>query len=70
MSEAKRYVYKAEEIFTDIPEDPEHVNMKLPDEIAKEAGLEPGDTVRILWGDKGTIVIEKVVQEEESDGEG
>ena len=70
MSEKKTYVYKAEEIFTDIPEDPEHVNMKIPDEVAKEVGLEPGDTVRILWGDKGTVVIEKVTEEEETNGEG
>jgi len=70
MSEKKTYVYKAEEIFTDIPEDPEHVNMKIPDEVAKEVGLEPGDTVRVLWGDKGTVVIEKVTEEEETNGEG
>ena len=70
MSEAKRFIYKAEEIFEDIPDDPENVNMKIPDEIAREAGLEPGDNVRILWGDKGTVVIEKVIEEEESNGEG
>jgi len=70
MSEAKRFIYKAEEIFEDIPDDPKNVNMKIPDEIAKEAGLEPGDNIRILWGDKGTVVIEKVIEEEESDGEG
>lgn len=69
MTEPKKYVYKAEEIFTDIPEDPEHVNMKIPEEIANEIGLEPGDTVRILWGDKGTIVMEKVKLEEEKNGE-
>lgn len=69
MTEAKRYIYKAEEIFEDIPDDPENVNMKIPDDIAAEMGVEPGDTVRILWGDKGTIVIEKVI-EEETDGEG
>jgi hypothetical protein len=68
--EAKKYIYKAEEIFEDIPDDPQNVNMKIPDEIAKEAGLEPGDTVRILWGDQGTVVIEKVNKTEESNGEG
>lgn len=66
----KQYIYKAEEIFEEIPEDPEHVNMKLPDDVAQAAGLEPGDTIRILWGDQGTIIIEKVTEEEESNGEG
>jgi hypothetical protein len=61
--ESKRYIYKAEEIFEDIPDDPKNVNMKIPDEIAKEVGLEPGDTVRVLWGDQGTVVIEKVEKE-------
>mgnify|MGYP001091088282 CR=1 FL=1 len=68
--EAKKYIYKAEEIFEDIPDDPQNVNMKIPDAIAKEAGLEPGDTVRILWGDQGTVVIEKITKEEETNGEG
>lgn len=68
-NEAKRYIYSAEEIFEDIPDDPDNVNMKIPDEIAKEVGLEPGDTVRVLWGDQGTVIIEKVA-EEEKNGEG
>jgi len=66
--EAKRYIYKAEEIFEDIPDDPENVNMKIPDEIADQIGLKPGDNVRILWGDQGTVIIEKA--EKETDGEG
>ena len=66
MEANKQYTFKAEEIFEDIPDDPENVNMKIPDEVAKAAGLEPGDTIRVLWGDQGTIIIEKV--EEESNG--
>ena len=69
MSENKRYVYKAEEIFQDIPGDPDNVNMKIPEEIAAEVGLTPGDKVKILWGDKGTVIIQKE-QEEETNGEG
>lgn len=65
--EAKRYIYKAEEIFEDIPDDPENVNMNIPDEIADQIGLNPGDTVRILWGDQGTVIIEKA--QKETDGE-
>lgn len=67
-NQAKRYIYSAEEIFEDIPDDPENVNMKIPEEIAEEVGIKPGDTVRILWGDQGTIIIEKV--KEETNGEG
>lgn len=61
--ENKKWIFKAEEIFEDIPSDPEHVNMKIPQEIAEKVGLKPGDTVRVLWGDKGTIVIEKAEKE-------
>lgn len=67
MSETKKYIYKADEIFEDIPDDPKNVNMKIPDEIAEEVGIKPGDTVRILWGDQGTVIIEKV-EEEETNG--
>lgn len=61
MSEqTKQWVYKVEDIFEDIPDDPKNVNMNIPEEIAKEIGLVPGDKVKILWGDQGTIIIEKV----------
>ena len=66
MTEPKHFVYKAEEIFEDIPDDPENVNMKIPEEVSKEMGLEPGDTVKVYWGDKGTVVIQKVKLEEEN----
>jgi formylmethanofuran dehydrogenase subunit D len=69
MSEAKKYIYKAEEIFEDIPDDPNNVNMKIPEEIAQEVGLKPGDKVKVLWGDQGTIIIQKA-EEKETDGEG
>lgn len=65
--EAKRYIYKAEEIFEDIADDSMNVNMNIPDEIADQIGLKPGDTVRILWGDQGTVIIEKA--QKETDGE-
>ena len=64
MTDNKQFIYKAEEIFEDIPGDPENVNMKIPDEIAEQVGITPGDTVRVLWGDQGTIIIEKVDNEE------
>jgi len=66
--ESKTWTFKAEDIFEDIPEDPKNVNMKIPEEIAEKAGLKPGDPIKILWGDQGTIIIEKI-KEEETDGE-
>lgn len=69
MSEDKKqWTFKVEDIFENIPDDPENVNMNIPPEIAEAAGFEPGDKLKILWGDQGTIVIEKV--EEEPNGEG
>jgi hypothetical protein len=61
--EQKTWTFKAEEIFEDIPDDPDHVNMNIPPEIAEQIGVHPGDTVRVLWGDQGTIIIEKVKEE-------
>jgi bifunctional DNA-binding transcriptional regulator/antitoxin component of YhaV-PrlF toxin-antitoxin module len=53
-------IYKQEEIFQDIPDDPEKVIMNIPDEIAEAAGFKPGDTIKVSWGDQGTIIITKV----------
>jgi len=60
MSEQKQWTFKVEDIFEDIPDDPENVTMTIPEEIQKAAGIHPGDTVKILWGDQGTIIIEKI----------
>jgi hypothetical protein len=55
-----QFVYKAEDIFEDIPDDLENVLLKLPPEVAEQAGLEPGDTIKVLLGDQGTVILEKV----------
>lgn len=52
--------FKVEEIFQDIPGDNANVNFKIPPEIMKEQGWAEGDKIKISWGDKGTIIIEKV----------
>jgi formylmethanofuran dehydrogenase subunit D len=57
------YTYKAEDIFQDIPDDLENVNMTIPPEIMEEMGWKEGDTIKVLWGDQGTITIEKVEKE-------
>lgn len=54
------YTFKAEEIFEDIPDDPNNVLMNIPPEISKKMGWEPGDVLKIQIGDLGTINIEKV----------
>jgi antitoxin component of MazEF toxin-antitoxin module len=35
-------------------------DMKLPDEVIEKLGLEPGDTVKVEVGDKGSLIISKV----------
>jgi antitoxin component of MazEF toxin-antitoxin module len=65
MSENKTWTFKAEEIFENIPDDPENVMMNIPSEIAESIGLNPGDTVRVLWGDQGTIILEKTEFDED-----
>mgnify|MGYP000953730877 CR=1 FL=1 len=68
MSEDKKqWIFKQEEIFEDIPDDPKNINMNIPDEVAEAAGLKPGDPIKILWGDQGTIIIEKL--EKDNSGE-
>ena len=64
MTEQKTWEFKVEDIFEDIPEDPENVIMNIPKEIRDAVGLKEGDPIRVLWGDQGTIQIEKSTQEE------
>ena len=59
MTEQTR-TYKYEEVFEEDPNDPENVLLNIPPEICEEVGLEPGDPIRILLGDQGTLIIEKV----------
>jgi bifunctional DNA-binding transcriptional regulator/antitoxin component of YhaV-PrlF toxin-antitoxin module len=58
--ENKNFIYKVEDIFEDIPDDPENVLMNLPQEVMDEVGISPGDTVKILLGDQGSLIIEKI----------
>lgn len=64
MTEQKTWEFKVEDIFEDIPDDPENVIMNIPKEIRDAVGLKEGDPIRVLWGDQGTIQIEKITQEE------
>jgi frataxin-like iron-binding protein CyaY len=66
--EQKSWIYNAEDIFEDIPDDLENCQMKIPDEVAAAVGLVPGDTVKILLGDQGTVIIQKVEPTKEAHG--
>ena len=57
---SKQYEYKVEDIFEDIPNDPKNVKMTIPPEIMEQVGLESGDTIKISYGDQGTLILEKV----------
>jgi AbrB family looped-hinge helix DNA binding protein len=50
--------FKAEEIFEDIPGDPDNVIMNLPPEICEQQGWKEGDTLTVTVED-GAIVIKK-----------
>jgi len=64
-----QWTFKAEDIFEEIPDDPKNINMTIPEEVAEKAGLQPGDPIKILLGDQGTIIIEKLGDKEKPDGE-
>lgn len=51
--------YLAEDIFQDIPDDPENVLMTIPPEICEQANLKEGDTVHIEV-QNGQMTITKV----------
>jgi len=56
----KVHTYKVEDIFEDIPDDKENVIMNLPPKVMEEAGIKPGDKVKISIGDQGSLIIEKI----------
>ncbi len=50
--------YLVEDIFHDIPDDPDHVMMIIPPEICEQTGMKPGDIIRIEV-DNGRMTISK-----------
>ena len=52
MSKSKMYSY--EEIFQEIPEDPDNILLKFPPEILKEAGWDVGTILNITVEDTGS----------------
>ena len=50
--------FLVEEIFEDIPGDPDNVMMKIPPEICEQNGWKEGDTLNIVV-ENGTLIISK-----------
>lgn len=59
--------YKVEDIFQDIPGDPDNVNMTIPPEIAEAIGLEPGDVIQIDFDEKNQQLSFKKVDKSKKD---
>jgi hypothetical protein len=51
--------YLVDDLFEDIPGDPDNVLFNIPPEICEQAGFQPGDTVNIKVED-GKMIIFKV----------
>lgn len=54
----ERLIFSAEDIFEEIPGDPDNVMMKFPDEVLKLMGWKEGDVLDINVED-GKIVVKK-----------
>lgn len=59
--------YKVEDIFHDIPGDPDNVNMTIPPEIMEQMGWKEGDTIKVEIGDQGTVIVSKVDKKENNE---
>ena len=54
-----KLTYTVEELFDDIPDDPDNVMFKIPPEICEAQGWKEGDTINIKIED-GAMVLSKV----------
>lgn len=64
-NQTKSWTFQAKDIFEDIPTDPENCLMTIPEEVSAAIGIVPGDRVKILLGDQGTLIIQKAIDGEE-----
>lgn len=55
----EKMTFLAEEIFEEIPGDPDNVMMKLPPEICEAQGWKEGDTLNISVEDGKMIITKK-----------
>jgi hypothetical protein len=58
MEDKEKFVFTAEDIFQDIPGDPDNVMLKFPDEVLALTGWKEGDTLDIKVED-GKIIVKK-----------
>lgn len=52
-------VFNAEDIFEEIPGDPDNVMLKFPPELLEKTGWKEGDTLDIKLED-GSLIIKKI----------
>lgn len=50
------YTYNTNEIFEEIPDDPDHVIMKFPEKLMEELGWTEGDTLIIRVDDEKLVI--------------
>jgi hypothetical protein len=55
----EKLTFNVDDIFEDIPGDPDNVIMKIPPEIIKHTGWQEGDTLNVEIVD-GAVVISKL----------
>ena len=54
----EKRTFLAEELFEDIPGDPDNVMLKIPPEICEQNGWKEGDTLNIVV-ENGALIITK-----------
>jgi hypothetical protein len=54
----EQLIFKAEDIFEDIPGDPDNVMMTIPPEICEAQGWKEGDTLNVKV-ENGALIITK-----------
>lgn len=55
----KKITLNVEDIFQDIPDDPENVLLTIPPEILSELGWKEGDTIKVILEDNSIILERK-----------
>jgi hypothetical protein len=55
----EKLTFLAEELFEEIPGDPDNVMFKIPPEICEQQGWKEGDTINIKVED-GAMILSKV----------
>lgn len=58
MERPTKFTFSAEDIFEDIPGDPDNVMLKFPPELLEQTGWKEGDTLNITL-ENGALLISK-----------